>query len=48
MDMLLIGEHELGGSPGVTFEEGRTQMGIWSLMAAPLIMGEWVVEWASQ
>jgi hypothetical protein len=39
MDMLLIGEHELGGLPGITFEEGRTQFGMWSLLAAPLIMG---------
>lgn len=39
MDMLLIGEHELGGMPGITFEEGRTQFGMWSLLAAPLIMG---------
>ena len=37
--MLLIGEHELGGLPGITDEEGRTQFGMWSLLAAPLIMG---------
>jgi|EP01047_Picozoa_sp_COSAG01_P023263 hypothetical protein len=34
MDMLLIGEHELGGLPGITWEEGRTQFGMWSLLAA--------------
>ncbi len=33
-DMLLIGEHELGGLPGITWEEGRTQFGMWSLLAA--------------
>ena len=37
--MLLIGEHELGGLPGISDEEGRTQFGMWSLLAAPLIMG---------
>jgi hypothetical protein len=39
MDMLLIGEHELGGLPGISYEEGKTQFGMWSLLAAPLIMG---------
>eukprot|EP01050_Picozoa_sp_SAG11_P013852 SAG11_NODE_1650_length_4510_cov_6.795738_6_plen_202_part_00 len=34
MDMLLLGEHELGGLPGITWEEGRTQFGMWSLLAA--------------
>lgn len=38
-DMLLIGEHEAGGLPGVSFEEGKTQFGMWSMLAAPLIMG---------
>lgn len=38
-DMLLDGEHELGGLPGITLEEGKTQFGMWSLLAAPLIMG---------
>lgn len=38
-DMLLVGEHEAGGLPGVTLEEGKTQFGMWAMMAAPLIMG---------
>lgn len=38
-DMLLIGEHEAGGLPGVSLEEGKTQFGMWAMMAAPLIMG---------
>ena len=39
MDMILVGEHELGGGAGITLEQGKTQFGIWSLLAAPLIMG---------
>ena len=39
MDMLLIGEHELGGLPGISDQQGKTQFGMWSLLAAPLIMG---------
>lgn len=33
MDMLLI------GNDCITDDEGRTQLAIWSIMAAPLIMG---------
>ena len=33
MDMLLIGAH------CITMEEERTQMAMWSISAAPLIMG---------
>ena len=36
---LLIGEHEGGGLPGITLEEGTTQFGMWAMLAAPLIMG---------
>ena len=35
-DMLLVGEHEGGGLPGVTLEEGKTQFGMWSMMVRKL------------
>ena len=35
VDMLLVGNE----AEGVTNVEGQTQMAIWSILAAPLIMG---------
>ena len=39
--MIMLGNEpaEFGGKPGITFEEGRTQFGMWAMFAAPLIMG---------
>jgi len=33
MDMMII------GNPGISLNESRTNMAIWSIMASPLIMG---------
>ena len=38
-DMLLVGAEDASGESCLSIEEERTQMSIWALVAAPLIMG---------